>query len=141
LTRHPEEQNDEGSLASLGMTGENDSSSSELAQQRRREALKKFALSKVKDDLSHFLRLAEAEDILITRHGKPAAVLIGFKSEDDWFDYRLENKPRFLNRVARARRSIRGGARFRLNQLLPKIRKRHLHAEVWSGPIAGREVW
>jgi hypothetical protein len=26
---------------------------------------------------------------VITRHGKPAGVLIGFSSEDDWFEYRL----------------------------------------------------
>lgn len=69
--------------------------------------MRRIAVSKVKDDLSHFLRLAEAEEIVITRHGKPAAVLIGFKSEDDWFDYRLENDPRFLKRVEQARGSIR----------------------------------
>jgi prevent-host-death family protein len=79
--------------------------------------MKKFALSKVKDDLSRFLRLAEAEEIVITRHGKPAAVLIGFKSEDDWFDYRLENDPRFLNRIAQARASIRGRGGVRLEEL------------------------
>jgi prevent-host-death family protein len=71
--------------------------------------MKKVALSEVKDDLSRFLRLAEGEDIVITRHGKPAGILIGFKSEDDWFDYRLENDPRFLRRVAAARRSLRAG--------------------------------
>lgn len=79
--------------------------------------MKKFALSKVKDDLSRFLRLAEAEEIVITRHGKPAAVLIGFKSEDDWFDYRLEHDPRFLNRMAQARASISRGRGVRLEEL------------------------
>ena len=79
--------------------------------------MKKFALSKVKDDLSRFLRLAEAEEIVITRHGKPAAVLIGFRSEDDWFDYRLENDPRFLKRVSQARASIREGRGVRLEEL------------------------
>ena len=79
--------------------------------------MKRIALSKVKDDLSHFLRLAEAEEIVITRHGKPAAVLIGFKSEDDWFDYRLENNLRFLRRVEHARGSIRGGRGVRLEEL------------------------
>jgi prevent-host-death family protein len=79
--------------------------------------MKKFALSKVKDDLSRFLRLAESEEIVITRHGKPAAVLIGFKSEDDWFDYRLENDPRFLDRIAQARTSIRGRRGVRLEEL------------------------
>jgi hypothetical protein len=44
---------------------------------------------------------------VITRHGKPAGVLIGFETEDDWFDYRLENDPAFLRRIERARQSIR----------------------------------
>lgn len=46
--------------------------------------MKKIALSDAKDDLSKVLRMAEGEEIVITRHGKPAGVLIGFKSEDDW---------------------------------------------------------
>jgi len=71
--------------------------------------MKKVALSEMKDDLSRFLRLSEKEEILITRHGKPAGVLIGFESEDDWFDYRLENDPRFLKRIETARRSLRAG--------------------------------
>ena len=41
--------------------------------------MKEVALSEVKDDLSRYLRLAEREEIIITRHGKPAGVLIGFK--------------------------------------------------------------
>jgi prevent-host-death family protein len=57
--------------------------------------MKKVALSDVKDDLSKYLRLAEREEIVITRHGKPAGILVGYASEDDWFDYKLENDPRF----------------------------------------------
>lgn len=69
--------------------------------------MKKIALSEAKDDLSKYLRLAAKEDIVITRHGKPAGILIGFGSEDDWFDYRLEHDPRFLQRIAQARASLR----------------------------------
>ena len=69
--------------------------------------MKKVALSQVKDALSKYLRLAEKEEVVITRHGKPAGVLIGFKSEDDWFDYRLQNDPRFLKRIESARQSLR----------------------------------
>ena len=79
--------------------------------------MKKAALSEVKDDLSRFLRLAEKEEVLITRHGKPAGVLIGFESEDDWFDYRLENDPRFLARVEAARGSLRAGRGVRLEDV------------------------
>jgi len=76
--------------------------------------MRKVALSEVKDALSRYLRLAGEEEIIITRHGKPAGVLIGFTSEDDWFDYRLENDPRFLHRVLTARQSIRSGLGVRL---------------------------
>jgi prevent-host-death family protein len=76
--------------------------------------MKKVALSEVKDDLSKFLRVAEKEAVVITRHGRPAGVLIGFESEDDWFDYRLEHDPRFLRRVETARRNIRAGRGVRL---------------------------
>jgi prevent-host-death family protein len=79
--------------------------------------MKKVPLSEVKDDLSRFLRLAETEEIVITRHGKPAGVLIGFESEDDWFDYRLENDPAFLRRVEAARRSVEEGRGIRLEDL------------------------
>jgi prevent-host-death family protein len=67
------------------------------------------ALADVKDDLSKFLRLAAEEEIVITRHGRPAGVLIGFASEDDWFDYRLEHHPEFLRRIAEARAALREG--------------------------------
>ena len=79
--------------------------------------MKKVALSEVKDDLSRYLRLAEKEEVIITRHGKPAGLLIGFHSEDDWFDYRLENDPRFLARIESARRSVRAGKGVRFEEL------------------------
>jgi prevent-host-death family protein len=67
------------------------------------------ALSEVKDDLSKYLHLAEDEEIVITKHGRPAGILIGFASEDDWFDYKLEHDDRFLGRVATARASLKAG--------------------------------
>jgi prevent-host-death family protein len=71
--------------------------------------VKQASVSEVRDDLSHFLREAAKQDIVITRRGRPAGVLIGFASEDDWFEYRLENDPRFLKRIAKARESGRAG--------------------------------
>jgi prevent-host-death family protein len=71
----------------------------------------------MKDDLSRYLRLAAREEIVITRHGRPAGVLIGFASEDDWFEYRLEHHPEFLKRVADARAAIREGRGISLEEL------------------------
>lgn len=56
--------------------------------------MKRVALNEVKDDLSRYLREAE-----------------------DWFDYRLENDPRFLRRVAQARESLTAGKGMRLEDL------------------------
>jgi prevent-host-death family protein len=79
--------------------------------------MRQAALAEVKDDLSRFLRMAESGEILITRHGKPAGILIGFESEEDWFDYRLEHHPEFMQHVAEARKALRAGGGVRLEDL------------------------
>jgi prevent-host-death family protein len=79
--------------------------------------VREVALSEIKDDLSRFLREAEKQAIVITRHGKPAGVLIGFESEEDWFEYRLETDPRFLQRTEKARASIRAERGVRLEDV------------------------
>jgi prevent-host-death family protein len=79
--------------------------------------MKRVALSDVKDHLSEYLDMAEKEEVIITRHGKPAGILIGFGSEEDWFDYRLEHDPRFLARVASARESLKKGKGIRMEDL------------------------
>lgn len=83
----------------------------------RKPRVREVPLSEVKDDLSRFLREAEKAEIVITRHGKPAGVLIGFASEDDWFDYRLEHDTRFLQRVESARSSLRAGRGIKLEDI------------------------
>jgi len=89
-----------------------------MARTVRKSGMKKeVPLAEVKDDLSRYLREAEKGAIVITRHGKPAGVLIGFGSDDDWFDYRLENDPRFLKRVAAARANVRVGKGTRLEDI------------------------
>ena len=82
-------------------------------------AMKQVALSELTNDLPGYLRLAEDEEIVITDGGKPAGLLVGFASGDDWSDYRLEHDPRFLARVARARQSLREGKGVRLEDLEP----------------------
>ncbi|MGD9874306.1 MAG: type II toxin-antitoxin system Phd/YefM family antitoxin [Kiritimatiellia bacterium] len=71
--------------------------------------MKQVPFAQVKDRLSKYLVEAGEEQIVITKHGKPAGVLTGFATEDDWFDFRLENDPRFLKRIEESRASIRAG--------------------------------
>jgi prevent-host-death family protein len=83
----------------------------------RKSGVKEVPLSEIKDDLSRYLREAETQEIVITRHGKPAGLLIGFESEEDWFEYRLENDPRFLRRIEQARKSMQAGRGMRLEDI------------------------
>jgi len=79
--------------------------------------MKQVKLSEVKDRFSEYLRMAEDEEIVVTRHGKPAGLLVGFATEDDWIDYRLEHDPRFLNRIAAASESLRERKGVRIEDL------------------------
>jgi prevent-host-death family protein len=88
-----------------------------MARTIRKAGVKQVPLSEIKDDLSRYLREAETQEIVITRHGKPAGILIGFESEEDWFEYRLENDPRFLRRIEQARNSLHAGRGVRLEDL------------------------
>ncbi len=88
-----------------------------MARTVRKSGMKEVPLSEIKDDLSRFLREAENQEIVITRHGKPAGLLIGFGSEEDWFEYRLENDPRFLRRIEQARNSLQAGRGIKLEDI------------------------
>ena len=88
-----------------------------MARAVRKPGVREVPLSEIKDDLSRYLREAETREIVITRHGKPAGLLIGFESEEDWFEYRLENDPRFLRRIEQARRSLHAGRGVRLEDI------------------------
>jgi prevent-host-death family protein len=88
-----------------------------MARTIRKSGVKEVPLSEIKDDLSRYLREAETQEIVITRHGKPAGLLIGFESEEDWLEYRLENDPRFLQRIVQARNSLHAGRGVRIEDL------------------------
>ena len=88
-----------------------------MARAIRKSQVREVPLSEMKDDLSRFLREAGKQEIVITRHGKPAGVLIGFDSEDDWFEYRFETDPRFFRRIEKARASLDAGRGVRVEDI------------------------
>jgi prevent-host-death family protein len=79
--------------------------------------VRQVPLSEIKNNFSRFLREAEGEEIVITRNGKPAGLLIGFASEDEWRGFQIENDPRFLRRIEQARKSLREGRGVRIEDI------------------------
>jgi len=78
----------------------------------------KVPLSKVKDNFSEFIKKAGKEEVVVTIHGRPAAVIIGFEDEDDWLEYRLLKDEKFLARVAKSRQQYQAGRYKTLEELL-----------------------
>jgi len=79
--------------------------------------MKRIPLAEAKDTLSAVIREAQAEEVVITRHGRPAAVVIGFRDEGDWLEYRLLHDAEFLTTIAQARADIRAGKFARIEDL------------------------
>jgi prevent-host-death family protein len=74
-------------------------------------------MTEAKNDICALIREAEKDEVVVTRHGKPAAVIIGFADDDAWFDYRLEHDERFLEKIAKAREQIKRGEFASLDKL------------------------
>lgn len=62
--------------------------------------MKIASVKEVKDRLSQFLKTAEKEDIVITKNGRPNAVLHHL-GEDEIEDYLLEHDPKFRGKIER----------------------------------------
>jgi len=78
----------------------------------------KVPLSKVKDNFSGFIKKAGKEEVIVTIHGRPAAVLIGFADEEDWLEYRLLKDESFLARISKSRQQYKRG-RYKTLEELP----------------------
>jgi prevent-host-death family protein len=74
-------------------------------------------MTEAKDDICAIIRESEKDEVVITRHGRPAAVIIGFADDDAWFDYRLEHDETFLQKIAKARDQIKRGEFVSLDEL------------------------
>ena len=89
--------------------------------------MKTISMTDAKNDICTIIRDAEKQEVIITRHGKPAAIVVGFHDEDDWFDYRMEHDERFLRKIAQAREDIREGRFISLDELEKKAANQRLH--------------
>ena len=96
--------------------------------------MKQVPLNEIKDDLSNFLRLAEKEDIVITRHGKPAGYIVGFADEDDWIDYMMLRDPRFRERLQQSLQDVKEGRVVTLEELRTRDGRANGKAKVADVP-------
>ena len=67
--------------------------------------MKIVPLNEVKNRFSKYLELSKREDIVVTKNGRPAAILHAV-TDEDLEDYLFESDPRFIARIEALRREF-----------------------------------
>ena len=67
--------------------------------------MKIVPLNDVKNRFSRYLELSKREDIVVTKNGRPAAILHAV-TDEDLEDYLFESDPRFIARIETLRREF-----------------------------------
>ena len=67
--------------------------------------MKIVPLNEVKNRFSTYLELSKREDIVVTKNGRPAAILHAV-TDEDIEDYLFESDPRFIARIEALRREF-----------------------------------
>ena len=88
-----------------------------MRKQRRKARVRRVPLSGVKDELSKYLHLAGSEEIVIKLAAHAVARDRRCKLSKPKAQNRSENDPRFLERVEKARASVKAGRGVRLEDV------------------------
>jgi prevent-host-death family protein len=90
-----------------------------------KEKTMRFAnVRELKNKTSEILRLAEKEEVVVTSRGKPTAIIKGI-SEEDFEDYLLENNPKFLAALEKAREEYMELGGISIDEYVKKRKSRH----------------
>ena len=86
--------------------------------------MKIASLAKVKDRLSAYIEAAKESAIVVTRNGKPVALLTSILEEDDLDSLLLTHDRKFVRLLAEARERVRAGQFLTNEQFWRELRRR-----------------
>ena len=64
-------------------------------------------MAQVKDQFSAYVQACHESPVVVTKNGKPVAMLIPIEDEDDLDSLLLANNPRFISILESARQSVK----------------------------------
>jgi prevent-host-death family protein len=70
---------------------------------------KTASVAEIKSQLSAVLKASEAGPVVVTRNGRPVAVIVGVQDEDDIERLRMAYSPRLQAILAASRKQVRDG--------------------------------
>jgi prevent-host-death family protein len=81
-------------------------------------------LAEVKDRLSHYIDAAKESAIVVTRNGKPVALLTPISDDDDLDSLLLAHDRKFIRLLEQARQRVRAGRYLTSAQFWGEVRRR-----------------
>jgi PHD/YefM family antitoxin component YafN of YafNO toxin-antitoxin module len=103
--------------------------------------MKIVSLNEVKTRFPTYIELSKREDIVVTKNGRPAAILHAV-TDEDIEDYLFESDPRFIARIEALRREFRRRGATSLNKVRKELRVpasrrgRRATARRWTSSVA-----
>lgn len=85
--------------------------------------MKQVSIDRIASDFSNYMKIAENDNIIITRDGKPIGILMSWEDSEDWWEELLLQDPRFQDRIARSRQSLKEGK----TKTIEEIRAKYEH--------------
>jgi prevent-host-death family protein len=85
--------------------------------------MKVVALGQAKNELSAYVDLAQHDRVLVTRHGKPAAIIIGVEGEE-FEDLMMRSDPKFWQMIESRRKASKTISSDEMRRRLGIARKR-----------------
>jgi len=99
--------------------------------------MKVIALGKAKNELSAYVDEAQNDRVLITRHGRPAAIIVGVEGEE-FEDLMTRSDPEFWEMIEARRRSSRTISADEMRKRLGAERKTRAKPKHQGAPSAAR---
>ncbi|MGB8647226.1 MAG: type II toxin-antitoxin system Phd/YefM family antitoxin [Anaerolineae bacterium] len=86
--------------------------------------MKIVSLAAVKDQFSAYVKESQTTPIVVTKNGKPVALLTGIEDRDDLDVLLLVHNPRFVELIEQARARVRRTGGVKSDEFLTEV-KRH----------------
>src|SRR5438876_3043610 len=80
------------------------------------------SVAEIKSQFSSFLRASEAGPVVVTRNGRPVAVIVGVQDEDEIERLLMAYSPRLQAILAESRKQIREGDVLSHDEFWAKVR-------------------
>lgn len=88
--------------------------------------MKQVSIDRIASNFSNYMKIAENDNIIITRDGKSIGILMGWQDSENWWEELFLRDPRFQDRIARSRQSLRDGKTKTIEEIRAKGKIRAL---------------